>query len=276
LTESFSGLTLREKALIAEYAESAAWSDYLSSAPPPYAQQFNLRVNEIGGAVMLCAPGINDPFYNRVVGIGVKEPATPQYLDQILDFYRQHDVSQLYLQVCPAVYPTDTLSWIEERGFYPIGSWVKLVRGREMPPYIETGLDIQNIAPSRASEFAEIIIEVFGVSDDLYPFLVNIVGRTNWNVYIAYSEGFPIAAAAMYSINDIAWLGFMATRESHRGRGAQNALITRRVFDAIESGCTWIVSDTLEHSPDGQNRSLRNLEKLGFEIAYWRINFVNF
>lgn len=271
-----ASLTLHDKALIAEYAEAAAWTSYLSEAPAELALALNVKVREVGGVVLLCAPGTMDPFYNRAIGFGLKQPMTPELLDSILESYEQGGANEIYIQVSPAVTPVESLTWLEERGFYPNGSWVKLVRGRDMPPYIETGLDIQIIGPDCAHEFADIIIEVFGLSGEMYSLLHNIVGKPGWQHYVAYDSGNPAAAAAMYSHNDVAWLGFMGTRQEYRGRGAQNALITRRIYDAIGNGCQWIVSDTLEHAADGPNRSLRNLERLGFEVAYWRINFMNF
>jgi len=262
--------------MIAEYAEAAAWGDYLKSAPIETSLHLNINVFEVGGVVLLCAPGTMDPFYNRAIGFGVRQPVTPELVDSVLRHFEQAGSNQIYIQVSPAVDPAESLTWLEQRGFYPNGSWVKLVRGREIPPYIETDLDVQLITPDHAHDFADVIVEVFGIAGELYPMLYNTVGRNGWSHYVAYDSGYPAAAAAMYHNNDIAWLGFMGTRPFHRGRGAQNALITRRIFDAITNGCQWIVSDTLEHAPDGQNRSLRNLERLGFEVAYWRINFMNF
>ena len=276
MTGSLSQLSLKDKAIIAEFAEAAAWSDYLSAASVEVTDRLNVQVKEMGGAVLLCAPGAMDPFYNRAIGLGVREPASPGLLDSVLKHYIDNDAYQVYIQICPAVTPVETLTWLEERGFYPNGSWVKLVRGRDAPPFIETGLEIQLLDAAHAHIFADIILEVFGISGELYPFLYNTVGRPNWRHYIAFDNGYPAAASAMFVKGDVAWMGFMGTRESHRGRGAQNALITRRIHDAIGLGCNWIVSDTLEHSFENENRSLRNLERLGFEIAYWRINFTNF
>lgn len=275
MIDPLASLSLYDKAVIAEYAEAKAWSDYFSSAPPEIAEQLRLKVQEIEGAVILSAPGIDDPFYNRVIGLGLRKPATPELIDAILECLSENGASRIYFQICPAVHPVDTLTWLESRGFYPNGSWVKLIRGNEMPPFIQTGLDIQVIDADQSYLFTEIITEVFGLSYENSILLNDFVGRSNWSHYIAYDQGYPIAAAAMFRLGEVAWLGFMGTRIDHRGKGAQNALVTRRIFDAVSSGCKWIVSDTLEHSFTGPNRSLTNLERLGFQVAYWRINFQN-
>ena len=54
------------------------------------------------------------------------------------------------------------------------------------------------------------------------------------------------------------------TVETHRKRGAQQALIAKRVERAEQLGCTILVSETLtmlEHS-------LRNLQRAGFVEVY--------
>jgi GNAT superfamily N-acetyltransferase len=54
------------------------------------------------------------------------------------------------------------------------------------------------------------------------------------------------------------------TAETHRKRGAQQALIAKRVERAEQIGCSILVSETLtmlEHS-------LRNLQRAGFQEIY--------
>lgn len=55
-----------------------------------------------------------------------------------------------------------------------------------------------------------------------------------------------------------------ATRESDRRRGAQQALIARRVERAEQLGCSMLVSETLYMLEP----SLRNLQRAGFEEVY--------
>jgi hypothetical protein len=53
------------------------------------------------------------------------------------------------------------------------------------------------------------------------------------------------------------------TAEPFRGRGAQSALIARRIKKAVEVGCKIVVSETLSIA----RHSLGNLQKAGFEVA---------
>jgi hypothetical protein len=60
--------------------------------------------------------------------------------------------------------------------------------------------------------------------------------------------------------------------ESHRRRGGQQALLARRIVDAIDAGCTAIVSETGEPIADEPNPSLANLLRCGFKVVASRLN----
>ena len=74
----------------------------------------------------------------------------------------------------------------------------------------------------------------------------------------------PVAIAALAVFEDLGYLFAAATRETDRQRGAQQALIARRIERAEQVGCPILVSETLsilEHS-------LRNLQRAGFREIY--------
>ena len=81
---------------------------------------------------------------------------------------------------------------------------------------------------------------------------------------MAFDGGRPVAIAALCVFEDLGYLMAAATAESDRKRGAQQALIARRIERAEQLGCSMLVSETLymiEHS-------YRNLQRAGFEEAY--------
>ena len=81
---------------------------------------------------------------------------------------------------------------------------------------------------------------------------------------MAFDGARPVAIAALCIFEDIGYLMAAATVESHRKRGAQQALIAKRVERAEQLGCSSLVSETLymlEHS-------YRNLQRAGFREAY--------
>jgi hypothetical protein len=60
-----------------------------------------------------------------------------------------------------------------------------------------------------------------------------------------------------------------ATLPAHRGRGAQTALIARRVADAVAAGATLAVAETIENGG-----AFRSYQRCGFALAYLRENWV--
>ena len=84
----------------------------------------------------------------------------------------------------------------------------------------------------------------------------------------------PIAGAALYQHEGVADLWGAATIPEYRGRGAQGALMVRRINDAAAVGCRWLVSETVEETAENPNPSYHNMLRLGFEIAYLRPNYV--
>lgn len=71
-----------------------------------------------------------------------------------------------------------------------------------------------------------------------------------------------------------AWLDFAATLPEYRGRGAQSALVVRRIRDASELGCRRLVVETAEEAPGKPANSLHNMLSFGFRTAYVRPNYV--
>jgi hypothetical protein len=73
---------------------------------------------------------------------------------------------------------------------------------------------------------------------------------------------------------DIGWLGLGATLASHRGRGAQSALIARRLADGIAAGCRTFYAEAAEPVEGESNPTYDNMARLGFARRYLRRNYV--
>lgn len=83
--------------------------------------------------------------------------------------------------------------------------------------------------------------------------------------FLAYFNGKVAGGSALYLNGKFARLGGMTTLPEFQGRGIQQAMIDFRVNFAKESGSEIISSDT-----NPGNNSQRNLERLGFKLAYVR------
>ena len=84
----------------------------------------------------------------------------------------------------------------------------------------------------------------------------------------------PVSTAAMRIADGVAWFGFGATSESHRGRGGQSAMFARRLRDARDAGCRFAIVETGKETAEDPNPSYRNMVRSGFQLAYFRHNWV--
>ena len=104
------------------------------------------------------------------------------------------------------------------------------------------------------------------------PLFAGVVGKPGWHAYLAYDGDVPVATAGMYVTHDVAWLVMGSTLPTHRRRGAQGALLARRVEDGRALGCRRFVTETGADDADAPKASLRNMLRVGFEAAYFRTN----
>jgi GNAT superfamily N-acetyltransferase len=108
----------------------------------------------------------------------------------------------------------------------------------------------------------------------LQPLMAAAVGRTHWHHYMAWDGDAPAAAAALFIRDGAGWLGVAATLPAYRRRGAQGALMARRLQDGAALGCRWFATETGQDRPDKPNPSFHNMQRAGFIVAYQRPNYL--
>ena len=72
----------------------------------------------------------------------------------------------------------------------------------------------------------------------------------------------------------IGYLDFGATHPDYRRRGSQTGVLNTRIRDALDAGCTSIVTMTGEAVPGDDQHSYRNIARAGFSEAYLRENWI--
>ena len=162
-------------------------------------------------------------------------------------------------------------------GLVQLRGWAKhAARVRELEPAegeVRSDLQVERITPDRASEWAAILRPAFEFPLGSEEWLAATVGREGWHHYLALEGETPAACAALYVDGGIGTLGFAATRASHRRRGAQSALIARRMADARRLGLEWVVTETDDELPDRPNPSYHNIVRHGLPVVYVRANW---
>ena len=132
----------------------------------------------IGSGWGVMASAFDILAFNRVIAIGVDEPATDDQLDSIVESFRRGRIPRFFLQVAPQAKPADLAHRLAERGFTFYNNWAKLYRTVDDPPVVETDLDIQQIGRDQANNFAEVLCRAFEWPEELQPMIASLVGST--------------------------------------------------------------------------------------------------
>jgi len=263
--------------VLAESIEIEAWTDFVRAAPPTAVEACGLALHDDAGAIAAVAANVDVFMFNRIVGLGIETDATEASLDSLLAAYRDAAGRRYFVQLSPAARPPELTEWLRDRGLARYNGWAKLIYRRDTttPPRLAADLVVERIGPDRAGDFAGIVCAAFDWPPSILPWVGALVGRQRWSHYLAFADGEAVATGAVFIRDDVAWLGFAATAPSFRRRGAQSALIARRMGEALEAGCRTIVSETAEDLRDRPAPSFRNLRRLGFESLYIRPNYAN-
>jgi hypothetical protein len=260
-----------------EHIEAAAWTDLQLSLPAAFRRQWDVDVIAIGSAAALRASRADVLTINRVIGLGHGQPVTAATLDQLINWYATAGTHRFVIQWSPEAQPTTTVDLLVARDFKAVSYWSSLWRplSLALPEAAESDVIVKEIGLAEATVFEEVVAQPLGVPAALGPGVRSTIGKPGWRFYLAYADGAPIAGAASYSEGGGAWLGIAGTREEFRNRGAQTALLTRRIRDAALDGCRWVSAHTQRPTSDRPNPSYRNMIRLGFTSLYDRPNYVS-
>ncbi len=269
-----SSLTAEQVAWLVESAEAKAWMNYYTCAPLEFALKYGVGVQRVGSAWVTMVPGAHSWFFNRINGLGLDAPATEQALDEAITALQSAGCEQYIVQLSPLAQPPRLADWLIARRFRYRNNWAKMYRGNDHAPSAHSDLRIECIGPEWADAFGNIVLTSFEMPAPLLPFMSCHVGKPGWLNYLGFDGDQPVCAASMFILDDVAWLGFAATRASHRGRGGQGALFARRIADGLQAGCKWFITETSEDTPEEPNPSYRNMLRAGFKLAYMRPNYI--
>lgn len=264
----------REHRIALERVESEAWRDMVMAAPPEVAAALGLDVSDVGGALVGVTRAFDILAYNRAIGLGLTADAGEDDLDAILGYFRDQGIPRAFVQLHPDARPRRLAALLEERGLSHYNNWVKLHRSTDGEPAVDTMLRIERIDHTLGADCARIVTTAFEWDARLGQLVGAPVGRPGWWHYLAFDGDRPVSAASMFLAGEYAWFAFAATLPEARGRGAQNAMLARRLRDAREAGARWVSIETAEERPDHPSPSYRNVVRSGFAVAFVRPNFL--
>lgn len=225
-------------------------------------------VKRWGRPAALVTRNVDAVAVNRAIGFGFDHGLDAREFAEIRAFFRDSGKSRWFLECSPAA-SIDRTALVEAGGVVG-GSIIKLVAHLDDLVELPTrGLEIVEAAAGDAATYMTIVGPQLGVPELVRPGIVSTMGHAGWRFYFALEGDRPIAGAAMFLSGGGAWFGLAGTLPEYRRRGAQTALLSRRVEDARAAACRWISAET---SPEtlGPNPSLANMKRIGMRELYHR------
>lgn len=190
-------------------------------------------------------------------------------LARILVMAKQAGVKTMGMEDHPDLDPAFDSAWFAAHGFRPDHDeqiwWRPL---HDVQPQSEPeDVRIEQAVQADRDTFASVLNEGFGAGPDggLGRVFAAVIGKPGWRHYIAYVDDEPGAAAAMFIDEEVADCFVASTRPAARRRGAQTALISRRLLDGRAAGCDIATAQSVT-----DNASPRNFERHGFMPVYRR------
>jgi GNAT superfamily N-acetyltransferase len=254
----------------AEVGELEAFRDLYAAAP----EGVGAHAEEIGGGLCLrleAAP--TSAMFNRALGLGLREPATEEALEEVAAFFG--DEVGWCVALAPQARPPELPSWLEHRGFVRGYGWAKFRRGAADPPQAPTELRVERVGADGVDAFAETFVRVYGTPDFFREWLARIPTRERWYCFVAFDGEAPAAAGALYAAGEVGWLGIAATLPEHRRKGGQGAILAARIEAAAAAGCDVVATETGEPLRDKPSSSYRNIIRAGFSEVYVRPNYLS-
>jgi GNAT superfamily N-acetyltransferase len=240
----------------------AAWLD--GRCQPDGLIRKQLQGVPFGNCYVTIDPERQAPFasanLNRVYLCGAEAGMEADGVDRLIDLFAAEGVKRFFVWLSPGPDMERVRGWLQARGLARIRrtGYPTLCREDRAPVQFNTDLDVREVSP------ADIELARDQLGDTLWPTYATSAGKDGFFHYMAFDGGRPVAIAALCAFEDLGYLTMAATAEPHRRRGAQQALIARRIDRAGQQGCSLLVSETLymlEHS-------LRNLQRAGFREIY--------
>lgn len=260
---------------LAELAEAEFMYQYLAGAPEP--ATLGLAMTRLGGGVALSMVNGGTPYWSKALGFGFSEPVTGALVEKVLGFYREQRTEQATIQIAPDRLPA---GWDELRAAENLspGSVIVQLAARVDACHADgtTDLRVGPVGPHDADEWAEIFMWGFEWprGGALARLMAAAATNPRFRAYGVWDGDRIVAAGSLFVHGEVGVFAGGATLPSHRGRGAQSALVAARARAAADAGCQWLTGQAARPTPGSTNPSLDNMRRAGLVPLYDRRNWI--
>jgi hypothetical protein len=269
---------LLKLAAAGERVEAAAYASMIGSAPERQRREGRATLREIGSATLFAIPGVPWPTPNRILGLGISEPATEEMVEEIVSCCDELKIPKFCVPVCSCAQPGQEkiVSWLSRHGFKTYNTWVKMHRGDEEPTNVrsDSKLVVRRIGKEESRDFARIAVDCFGYPKNYAEWLRAPVGKEGWHHFMAFLGKKPIGTGALFVQDRVGNLLLGSTLKPHRRLGSQSLLFHDRLTYGLDLGCRTFFTETHADTPEVPNPSYHNMIRAGFSVSYSRLNYL--
>ncbi|CAM2157212.1 putative N-acetyltransferase domain-containing protein [Pararobbsia alpina] len=254
-----------------EQVEMEAWLDLFAAAPEEFATRAGLKFDFSGEYALFAVRSSPYTLFNRALGMGVSSTVNESSVDHAIAWLDQFGGSVWSVPVPRGMSEHDLNRWLPAKGLAKSeASIARFHFESAQPDVLECPYEVRVVGADKRADFGETLRNAFGMDEGFDTWFGSLPGRPRWTTYVAYDGEAPAATGALFVRGDLAWMGCGATLPEYRGKGAQSALLARRVADAMNLGATRITIETGFDAKQSPNQSHRNVLRAGFDLSYIR------
>jgi hypothetical protein len=224
----------------------------------------------VDGVTITWFPGDDDPDFTSITGLErALDPVVT--LARIESLAREHGAVVLGMDGVASLLaqlPHERLEALGFRRDYQECTWVRYVPASVDPRPLSPGLRITSAGIADRSVFARTFNVGFEVAPELSRGLAfaQMIGEPGWRHYLAWVDEQPAGVAVLYMHDRIGSFFMASTVPGLRGRGAQGALIDRRIAECVAAGCELMTAQSVVGNASPRNFARRGFEEVG---TYW-------
>lgn len=211
------------------------------------------------------------PMFNRILGAAEVGASDKEHLAGAVEWFEEIGVAHR-VPITPGL-PGSLVAedWLNRNGYERETGLIRFARDTSPPEfYAPPELEVDDFADygPETEGFGYYATEAYELDPAAHLIFDQLPGRPGWGCYAAIdSREVGIGTATIWMRGEVAQLGFAATREQARGKGAHMALLRRRIDEAAAAGCQVIYAETEELLNDrgGPSAACVNLVRAGFK-----------
>ena len=255
-----------------EAAEKDCWTTYLSNIQKVPENPLGIEISSIGRSTAFLMRVSDSLFFNKALGFHNEHI---EYIDPLLEFYHSNNKA-CTVEIIPLPEHKELQLAIARKGLYNSDFTMMLYKDlNEGSNSFEPKYQIEPVNKEDSEILAEVHVAGFEFQGEdaqrEYLMVKEGYNSDKFKCFLAKEKGEILGTGALFMHKDVGVLFGGATIPEHRGKGCQRYLLYHRIKEAINLGCTLLISHTNLYTP-----SQRNLERVGFKLAYNRARWTDY